>query len=272
MFKAFIFSFILIGGLSQSIASTDNSDTLRLYYDIDISTLNDSQHKQLDMLLKNIKSREIISLKITAYADFLASTEYNKALSQRRADNVKQYLVAKAYSGYIKECIGKGELPPQLNHLQGVPGNRRVEIVMLFKPKTIEQPKPTQLVQAEEGEHIILKNLNFQPGRHYLTPASQPQMKVLLKTLIDNPTLHIEIQGHICCEYVEKDGFDQDTRTNNLSVNRARYIYNYLVRNGIAAERLQYKGFGSSKPLIYPEKTTDDQNKNRRVEIVIIKK
>ncbi len=273
MLKALIFSIILFGSVLQSIASTAHSDTLRLYYDINISTLNNDQLKQLDVFLESIKLQEIISLKITAYTDFLATSKYNKALSQRRADNVKKYFSAKTYSNYIKQCVGKGELPPELtNQPKGIPENRKVEIVALFKSKVAEKVKPVQLSQAKEGDHIILKNFNFLPGRHYLTPTSQPELEILLNSLAENPTVKIEIQGHICCEFIGKDGLDHDTQTNDLSVNRAKYIYDYLIKNGIAAERFQYKGFGSSKPLIYPEKTTEDQDKNRRVEIVIMKK
>ncbi len=273
MLKSFVLSFFLTVSFMQVCVSVKASDTLRLYFDIDHSTLNESQLRQIDELLVGSKSQEIVSLSITAYADFLASEAYNKALSERRAIQIKQYFVSKGYSGLIKECIGKGELPPELiDQPLGVPENRRVEIVVQIKPISVQQTSPVHISQAEVGDHIVMKNFNFQPGRHFLTAASQPELEVLLNSMAENPTLQIEIQGHICCEYTGKDGLDQDSYTNDLSVNRAKYIYAYLIKNGIATERLQYKGFGSEKPLIFPEKTIDDQNKNRRVEIVIIKK
>ena len=54
------------------------------------------------------------------------------------------------------------------------------------------------LSEANEGEHIVLNNMNFQPGKHYLTSVSQPELEILLNTLVENPKLEIEIQGHIC--------------------------------------------------------------------------
>jgi len=273
MFKTVVFFFILTFSFLQINASMHTSDTLRLYYDINVSTLSNSQLRQLDSLMKKNKSEEISSLKIMAYTDFLAAKFYNQVLSEKRAGNVKQYFITKGYSSSIKQCMGRGELPPELiNQPLGIPENRKVEIIVQFKAKLIEQTKSVQLSEAKEGEHVILKNFNFQPGRHFLTRASQPELEILLTSLAENPTLKIEIQGHICCEYTGKDGLDQDTYSNDLSVNRAKYIYDYLVKNNISPERLQYKGFGSTKPLIFPEKTLEDQNKNRRVEIVIIKR
>jgi outer membrane protein OmpA-like peptidoglycan-associated protein len=256
------------------------ADTLRLYYDIDQSSLNSKQLQQIDAFVKLHQPKEIKALDIIAFADFLADTAYNFHLSQHRADNVKKYLASKLDSKIIIRSTGKGELPPELiNQPLGFPENRRVEIIMQFQSKmsiksveTIEKPEPVELAKAKEGDLIVLKNFNFQPGRHFLTPASQPELEVLLNSLAENPDIHIEIQGHICCEFTGKDGLDQDTYTNDLSLNRANYIYTYLIRNGISSERLSYKGYGSTKPLIYPEKTLADQDKNRRVEIVIVKK
>lgn len=271
MFFLFICSFYF----SKVLAT--NSDTLRLYYEINISSLNNSLINQIDTFIKGKNIKEVAEADIIAYADFLASDAFNKVLSQQRADNVKNYLTTKLNSKIINQCIGKGELPPELiNKPSGIPENRRVEIIFQYnsnpKSNSKSNSKSIEISKVKEGEHIILKKLNFQPGRHFLTSASQPEIEKLLNTLIENPELEIEIQGHICCEFVGKDGLDKDTYTWDLSVQRAKYIYDFLIKNGIAVERLQYKGFGSLKPLVYPEKTTEDENSNRRVEIVIVKK
>ena len=100
-----------------------------------------------------------------------------------------------------------------------------------------------------------------------------PALKELLTILQERPTLVIEIQGHICCGQNEPaDGMDIDTNERALSLNRAKAVYNFLVLNGIAEERLSYKGFGYTQPIINPEITETDKTTNRRVEIKIIKK
>ena len=115
--KKILICFIIISSLFGSRLMAFTSDTLRLYYDINISTLNSSQFEQIDSFLKTNNMQEISAIGIIAYADFLATEDaYNKALSQHRADNVKKYVSAKLDSKLINQCIGKGELPPELTN------------------------------------------------------------------------------------------------------------------------------------------------------------
>ena len=88
----------------------------------------------------------------------------------------------------------------------------------------------------------------------------------------ENPSLVIEIQGHICC-IGSGDGPDFDDNNRNvLSVNRAKAVYEYLVQNGIEKSRLSYAGFGADSKLVWPENTEAARESNRRVEIKILKK
>jgi outer membrane protein OmpA-like peptidoglycan-associated protein len=50
----------------------------------------------------------------------------------------------------------------------------------------------------------------------------------------------------------------------NLSVNRAKNVYNYLLNNGVPANRMEYIGFGGTSKFSINEKS-----KNRRTEILI---
>jgi outer membrane protein OmpA-like peptidoglycan-associated protein len=89
----------------------------------------------------------------------------------------------------------------------------------------------------------------------------------------DYPTLRIRIEGHICCVVAKNaDGYDYDSQDFNLSVNRAKEIYDILEEKGIDDTRMEYKGFGKTRPLAWPEQTEEDENKNRRVEIRILQK
>ncbi|RYF85183.1 MAG: OmpA family protein, partial [Chitinophagaceae bacterium] len=124
---------------------------------------------------------------------------------------------------------------------------------------------------VKEGSGIIMKNMNFHGGTHVLLPGSYPVLKELLSVMIAYPKLKIEIQGHVCCTKLP-DGQDNDLGTFDLSVQRAKAIFQYLVVNGIDASRLSYKGFGSSKKLYPDEINEQEQAANRRVEIKIIAK
>ena len=118
---------------------------------------------------------------------------------------------------------------------------------------------------------IIIKNLEFIPGRHFITDDSKPELIKLLNVLKERPTLKIDIHGHVCCTTKSMDGFDIDTERNNLSKTRAKFVYDYLVEEGIEEDRLSYRGFGGTQPA-YPETNDENRQKNRRVEIVLLEK
>jgi outer membrane protein OmpA-like peptidoglycan-associated protein len=120
------------------------------------------------------------------------------------------------------------------------------------------------------GDELIIDGLNFYPGSHRTLPEAKPIMKKLLQMMQQNPTLTIEIQGHVCCaSKPNEDGLDDETGDFKLSWNRAQYVRDYLIQNGIAKERISFRGFAMTRPLVYPEKTIQDQIKNRRVEILV---
>lgn len=135
------------------------------------------------------------------------------------------------------------------------------------------------------GQTFILDNIYFHTGKHVVRKESLPELDNLYGTLNDNPSLRIRIEGHVCCVPDDKDALDEginpymDEREppnpyviNRLSLNRAMFIYHYLVRKGIDAKRMEYEGFGRSRPLIKNEKTMEDEDKNKRVEIRILQK
>lgn len=116
--------------------------------------------------------------------------------------------------------------------------------------------------EAKKGEKLKVDNLNFVINTFIVVPEAKGKMYELLVVLQNNPTLKIEIQGHLCC--MPNDRLD-------LSTQRAKAIYNFLVANGIYPGRLSYKGFGSTQPIFpLPEKDESERAANRRVEILIL--
>lgn len=116
--------------------------------------------------------------------------------------------------------------------------------------------------QASVGEKMKIDNLNFRINTYIVMPESKAKMYELLLVLKNNPNLKIEIQGHLCCQAIDRQ---------DLSTQRAKAINNFLVANGINENRLTFKGFGSSQPIYpLPEKDETQRAANRRVEILIV--
>ena len=284
MFWLFLFAFSI---LSFAGFSRKRADTLRLYY---ASNEPQSQHNfsRIDSAIKAINGKNI-DVGIFGYADFLSNDEYNIALSQKRADAAKNYLLTKAPPSQmnIYAAEGKGEKFSKDNSSrQGEPKQRRVDIYFeavtvinisearLETPKdSLPKPQPKKKIEElNTGESLAIEGLSFVPGRHLILQSSVPALQKLLKTLKDNPKLKVEIQGHVCCTDNGEDGLDYDTRTPNLSENRAKAIYEYLIDKGITKARLSYKGYGRAKPKEPIENTPEKEQANRRVEILVLEK
>ena len=116
----------------------------------------------------------------------------------------------------------------------------------------------------KEGKALVLNNVNFDFDSYILLKSSEDELNTFYQFLIDNPVLKFRIDGHT--DNIGSDEYNQD-----LSIKRAKSVFNWLVNKGILSSRLDYKGFGKRQPLI---NSTDDKSRaiNRRVEVQIINK
>lgn len=118
------------------------------------------------------------------------------------------------------------------------------------------------LVPLEVGKPIRLNNVFFDTAKTELLPESTRELDRLVALLKEMPTMKIEVRGHT-------DSVDNDATNLALSNGRSASVVAYLVKAGIAAARLQSKGFGETSPIA--SNTTDEGRKlNRRVEFVIL--
>jgi outer membrane protein OmpA-like peptidoglycan-associated protein len=109
---------------------------------------------------------------------------------------------------------------------------------------------------------VILKNVFFETASAKLLPTSIAELDRLKVLLDENPTLRIQLNGH-----TDSEGSEDYNKT--LSSNRAKAVYDYLIQKGIAANRLQFKGFGESQPIMTNE-TPEGRQENRRTEFEIL--
>jgi OOP family OmpA-OmpF porin len=117
--------------------------------------------------------------------------------------------------------------------------------------------------EVKEGKAVVLNNVNFDFDSYILLTSSEETLNSFLQYLVDNPELRFSIGGHT-------DNIGTDEYNLDLSVKRAKSVYNWLVNKGIKPSRLEYTGSGKREPLI---DLTDDKSRaiNRRVEVRVIK-
>jgi outer membrane protein OmpA-like peptidoglycan-associated protein len=118
------------------------------------------------------------------------------------------------------------------------------------------------LQPIEKGATIVLKNIFFETGNFALRNESKSELDKLVTLLNDNPNLKIQIDGHT-------DNVGQEKDNLLLSTNRAKSVVGYLLSKAVKADRLTYKGLGSTKPVA-DNATEQGRALNRRTELSII--
>ena len=158
-------------------------------------------------------------------------------------------------------------LPTNKNYALNVSKKRYLffsENFSLMKAGTSSEPYlmdvPLQLIQI--NRMAILKNIFYESGSFALKESSFIELKKLIDFLIENETVHIEIEGH-----TDNVG---DLKSNQiLSENRAKSVYSYLIEHGIDKERLGYIGYGETQPIRLNTNEAD-RAKNRRTVFKVV--
>jgi outer membrane protein OmpA-like peptidoglycan-associated protein len=89
------------------------------------------------------------------------------------------------------------------------------------------------------------------------------KLQGVVTALTARPEINIRIDGH-------SDSYGTSKNNIKASRNRAQGAAKFLVKNGIAASRLQVNAYGEDKPIA-SNNTKAGMAQNRRIEIRIIK-
>jgi outer membrane protein OmpA-like peptidoglycan-associated protein len=107
--------------------------------------------------------------------------------------------------------------------------------------------------------HLALTGVLFDFNKSKLKPESDPVLEQVSAVMTRTPDLRLEVQGHT-------DGVGSEHYNLPLSKARARAVVVWLTDHGVAAERLEARGYGKTRPIA-PNDTDEGRAKNRRVEI-----
>ncbi len=118
-----------------------------------------------------------------------------------------------------------------------------------------------EVEKVQKDKSYKLHDIYYATNSAELSSKSLFILNEFVVFLEDNPTIRVDIHGHT--DDVGDDAFNQE-----LSVRRARSVYDYLIMKGISSFRLQYHGFGESKPVT-DNRTEEGRARNRRTEFVI---
>lgn len=128
-------------------------------------------------------------------------------------------------------------------------------------PNKLEKPAESAL-PLKAGETFVLRSVQFEQSSYVLLPESAAELDKLVRAMNANSQWRIEVAGHT-------DNVGDPRLNRALSENRARVVATYLVRHGIAEERITTKGYGGTEPLA-DNSTESGRSQNRRVAIRIV--
>jgi len=193
--------------------------------------------------------------------------------------NAAKDMVDKAYEIYMscrdKEAIDmanaaiakiKALCPPK--PLAEVKPEPKPEPVPTPAPKP--EPTPPPLPPAAEPVKIVLEDIHFDFDKATLTKAAREILARDIATLKENPGVNVQIEGHTCAHGTEDYNMALGERRGNA-------VKEYLVNQGIAAERMKVISYGETR-LAMPEtptpknKQSKEAKTNRRVHFEIIVK
>ncbi|MGB1370458.1 MAG: OmpA family protein [Flavobacteriaceae bacterium] len=253
-----------------------------VYFETDKYIVPETEKNRILLFIQNLDVGKIKRISIYGFCDDRGSDNYNLILSQNRANAIKKVFSTGGISeNLISNVDGKGEVllkivdSEDLNIIRGL--NRKVEVNVEYnipKKETSKLDEGKEIIDNRKkpitlesnllvGDKIVLDKILFRTGYSYVLKESIPVLEKIARILREKNKVYFTIQGHVCCTANGRDAIDRGTGRRNLSLARARYIYEYLMKNGVARKRMKYVGLKHKYPL------GGDPKFDRRVEIEI---
>ena len=106
----------------------------------------------------------------------------------------------------------------------------------------------------------MILNIDYPPGGFEIDPNNRERVRKLAATLSFVKELKIDIYGYT-------DNIGTSKANQAMSEKRARRVHDFLVANGVAADRIRFEGKGETN-FVASNQTADGRAKNRRIEII----
>lgn len=130
--------------------------------------------------------------------------------------------------------------------------------------KELESINGAQVESVNDGQAIKVtfeSGILFATNSSSLNSASQNALSQFAASLKAHPDTDIQITGYT-------DNTGSDAINNPLSEKRAQAVYNFLLQQGVAGNRMTSAGMGSANPVA-SNSSVDGRAQNRRVEVYI---
>lgn len=244
--------------LSNIVSQAQTFDTLSIYFALDSDrpmvnrTTEYANYEQP-------KAGMLSVVQLEAHCDTTGSMEYNDDLAQRRMDAVLKLMEKDRWdvSKAVKKIYSERKAGADQNYSHDI--YRRVDVIIKIQPPTNAQRLTMKLNSfAADTSQITRIDLTilFHGGTTIMMSESIPEAKALKDFMLSQPEINADIHGHVCCG----DNYP-------LSLGRAKLITEFLMKQGVTANRLTYQGHSNYHPKVWPETTDEERKQNRRVTV-----
>jgi outer membrane protein OmpA-like peptidoglycan-associated protein len=190
-----------------------------------------------------------------AYRDAMARAESEAAEARRRVEQAQ----TEADKAKANEELARAEAERARLEAEQAKTDRAAMQQRLF----VSLSEILETRREARGLIVNLSDVLFDFNQASLRPGAREKLSKLAGILVAYPgSYRIEIEGHT-------DAVGSQDYNQKLSEDRAETVHAYLVKEGIAADRiLAVRGFGKIRPVATND-TPEGRQMNRRVEIVI---
>ena len=227
-----------------------------VFYNLDESSIRKDAEAPLNKVAELLKSYSFLNITVRSHTDARASETYNEALSERRADAVRDYLGQFGIARSRIEAEWFGENEPANDCGDGIPCpedkhqiNRRTELLLVAFPevgRSYDMPPEMQDMDLCDISNIQLPvelpTIYFGFDKATLSVEDMMALERVALMLREMIQRRLEISGHT-------DSRGSDAYNQKLSEKRALVVKQYLEGKGIASDRLVYEFFGKTKPV-----------------------
>jgi outer membrane protein OmpA-like peptidoglycan-associated protein len=218
------------------------------YFAKNSATLSEEAKHELDIAAEILKKNPESNVVING--------NYKKPESAKTGENR-----AKAVQEYL---VSKGVKPENIKTGNATSNEPQASLdVKLKKPLNLDLD-PSIIARTSVGGSFVLRHVYFNTAKAELKPEGKAELDTLRNIMMDFPDLKIELGGHT-------DDIGNDTYNQQLSESRAKAAMEYLIKNGVPANRLSYKGYGEVQPYL-PNDSDKNRLLNRRTEATILSK
>jgi OOP family OmpA-OmpF porin len=231
---------------------------LDIQFEINEKTVQRESEEKIDKVAIFMRKYPETTAVIEGHSDEVGTTKDNMKLSERRAENVVNYLVD--HGGIARsrlKAVGYGETRPIADNKteEGKRRNRRIDAIIACATD-IEgiAVVPNRLTMALEME--------FDTNRADVRPRYREELRKVANFMKAHPGVTATVEGHTANQQATA------ALAMQISQRRAQNVVNYLVDNfGVARSRLTVVGFGRTRRFAY-NTSAEGQQENRRINII----